>query len=113
MSSCLAISTTIARRLRRANARVWKTDSRANTRTRAGLDSRVGAEHANSRAKFGSTERNHVLSDVLSNNLTMLRVGVRENVLDEIVAVLVAGNINEWNSRTIKTTFADSIQVAT
>lgn len=36
-----------------------------------------------------------------------------QNVLNEIVAILVAGNIDEWNSRTIKTTFADAIQVAT
>ena len=112
MSSCLAISTTIARRLRRANARVWKTDSRTNTRTRAGLDSRVGAEHTNSRAKFGSTERNHVLSDVLSNNLTMLRVGVRENVLDEIVAVLITGDVDQWNTRTVETTLTNTIKIA-
>jgi hypothetical protein len=112
VSSCLAISTTIARRLRRANARVWKTNSRTNTRTRAGLDSRVGAEHANSRAKFGSTERNHVLSDVLSNNLTMLRVGVRENVLDEIVAVLITGDVDQWNARTVETTLTDAIKIA-
>ena len=53
-----------------------------------------------------------MLPDVAGDDLPMLRVGVCQNVLDEIVAVLVAGNINEWNSRTIKTTFADSIQVA-
>lgn len=112
MSSCSAISTTIARGLRRANARVWKTDSRADTWSRAGLDSRIGAEHANSRAKFGPTERNHVLSDVLSNNLTMLRVGVRENVLDEIIAVLITGDIDQWNARTVETTLTDTIKIA-
>jgi hypothetical protein len=109
----LAISTTIARRLWRTDARVWKTDSRTNTRARASLDGRVGAEHANSRAKLGSTERDHVLSDVLSNNLTMLRVGVSENVLDEVVAVLVAGDVDQWNARTIETTLTDTVKIAT
>ena len=77
------------------------------------MDGRVGAEHANSRAKLGSTERDHVLSDVLSDNLTMLWVGVGENVLDEIVAVLVAGDVDQWNARTIETTLTDTIKVAT
>lgn len=53
-----------------------------------------------------------MLSDVLSNNLTMLGVGVRENVLDEIVAVLVAGNVDQWDARTIETTLTDTIKVA-
>jgi hypothetical protein len=53
-----------------------------------------------------------VLSDVLSNNLTMLRVGMRENVLDEIVAVLVTGDVNQWDARTIKATFTDAVKVA-
>jgi hypothetical protein len=50
-----------------------------------------------------------MLADVASDDLSMLRVGVSQNVLNEIVAILVAGNINEWNSRTIKATFADAI----
>ena len=111
---CLAISTTIARRWWRAHthARVGKTDSRTNTRARASLDGRVGAEHANSRSKLGATERDHVFSDVLSNNLTVLRVGVRENVLDEVVAVLITGDVDQWNARTIETTLTDTIEVA-
>ena len=43
---CLAISATIARRLWRTDARVGKTNSRTNSRTRASLDGRVGAELA-------------------------------------------------------------------
>jgi hypothetical protein len=53
-----------------------------------------------------------VLSDVLSHNLTVLGVGVRENVLDEIVAVLVAGDVDQWDARTIETAFTDSIKIA-
>jgi hypothetical protein len=110
---CLAISTAVTRRLWGTNSRIRKTDSGANARTRTSLDCRVSAEHANARAKLGSTERDHVLSDVLSNNLTMLRVGVGENVLDEVVAVLVTGDIDQWDARTIETTLTDTIKVAT
>jgi len=42
----------------------------------------------------------------------MLRVGVCENVLDEIVAVLVTGDVDQWNAWTIKTTLTDTIKVA-
>ena len=54
-----------------------------------------------------------MLADVLSNNLAMLWVGVSENVLDEIVAVLVAGDVDQWNAGAIETTLTDTIQVAT
>jgi signal recognition particle GTPase len=53
-----------------------------------------------------------VLANVLSDNLTMLRVGVREDVLDEVVAVLIARDINQRNARTIVTTLTNSIKVA-
>jgi hypothetical protein len=104
----LAISTAITRILGKAC-----TNGRANTRSWSGSNCWIGTEHADSGAKLGSTKRDHMLPDVAGDDLPMLRVGVSQNVLDEIVAVLVTGNINEWNSRTIKTTFADSIQVAT
>lgn len=85
----------------------------ANARSRTGCDGRVGAKHTNTRSEFGSTERDHVLADVASDNLSMLRVGVSKNVLDEIVAVLVAGNINEWNTGTIVAAFTDTVKIAT
>jgi len=53
-----------------------------------------------------------MLSDVLSNNLTVLWVGVSENVLDEIIAVLVTGDIDQWDARTIETTLTDTVKVA-
>jgi hypothetical protein len=104
----LAISTAITRVLRKACA-----NGRADTRSWSGSNCWIGTEHADSGAKLGSAQRDHVLADVASDNLPMLRVGVSQNVLNEIVAILVAGNINKWNSRTIKTTFADAIKVAT
>jgi hypothetical protein len=97
----------------RTHARARETDSRASTRTRASLDGRVGAEHSNSRAELGSTQRDHVLSDVLSNNLTMLGVGVSENILDEIVSVLVTSDVDQWNARTIETALTDTVKIST
>jgi hypothetical protein len=105
---CLAISTAITRVLRKACA-----NGRADTGSWSGSNCWIGTEHADSRAKLRSTKRDHVLADVAGDDLPMLRVGVSQNVLNEIVAILVAGDINEWNSRTIKTTFADAIQVTT
>ena len=92
----------------------WRSSHwRANTRTRTSLNSRIGAEHANPRAKLRSTERDHVLANVLSNDLTVLRIGVRENVLNEIVAVLITRNVDQGNTRTIETTLADTLKIAT
>jgi hypothetical protein len=76
------------------------------------LNSRVGAKHANSRAELGSTKRDHVLADVLSNNLTMSWVGMSENVLNEIIAVLITCNVDQWNTRAIEATFANTIKIA-
>ncbi len=73
----------------------------------------VGTEHTNSRAKFGATQRDHVLADMAGNELTMLGIGVRENVLDEVIAILITSNVDQRNSRTIKTAFADAVEVAT
>lgn len=95
----------------RTHARSRSANCRANTRARTSLNGWVGAEHTNSRAELGSTKRYHVLADMLSNNLTVLRVGVSENVLDEIVAVLITRNVNQWNTRAIKTTLADAIEI--
>ena len=79
----------------------------------------IAAEHAHTRAKLGATERDHVfavdvslvdsspglsrqlsgrsqdpLPNVRSHNLTMLSIGMSEDVLDEVVAVLVA---RDWD----------------
>lgn len=76
------------------------------------MNSRVGAEHANTRAELGPTERDHVLANVAGNKLTMLRVGVSQDVLNEVVAILVTGDIDQWNAWAIKTAFADTIKIA-
>lgn len=54
-----------------------------------------------------------MLSNVLSNDFPMLRVGMGENVLDEVVAVLVTRDIDQRNTRTVETTLTDTIKIAT
>jgi hypothetical protein len=72
----------------------------------------VGAEHADTRAELGAAERDHVLPDVSGHDLAMLGAGVGEDVLDEIVAVLVAGDVDEGDARAIHTPLADPVKVA-
>lgn len=74
---------------------------------------RVGTKHADSGSEFGATQRDHVLSNMSSHDVAMLRAGVGQDVLDQVVAVLITGNINEWNARSVGTAFADTIQVST
>lgn len=83
----------------------------SDTGTRASGDSWVGAEHADTGAELRPSQRHHVLADVSSHDLTVLRVGMSENVLDEVVSVLVTGDVDKRNPRSIETTFADSIQI--
>lgn len=85
---------------------------RAHGRTRAGGNRVVGAEHADARAELGSAEGHHVLANVSGNQLAVLRGSVCEDILDEIVAVLVTGNINERDPGPIEAAFADAVQVA-
>jgi len=54
-----------------------------------------------------------MLSNVLSNDFPMLRVGMGENVLDEVVAVLVTRDIDQRNTRTVQATLTDTIKIAT
>jgi hypothetical protein len=53
-----------------------------------------------------------VLADVSGYNLPMLLRGVGQDVLDQVVAILIAGDVDERNTRAIGTTLADTIQVA-
>lgn len=53
-----------------------------------------------------------MLADVRGNNFTVLRVRVSKDVLDEIVSILVAGDINEWDARTVVTACTDTVEIA-
>ena len=73
----------------------------------------VGAKHTYTGAKLGSSKRDHVLPYMSRDPLTVLRRGVGEDILDQVVAVLVAGDIDEGNARAADAAFADSIKVST
>lgn len=42
----------------------------------------------------------------------MLGIRVGQDVLDQVVAVLVAGDVDQRDARTVRTAFADAVQVA-
>lgn len=94
------------------HARLGSTHWSTNTRAWTGLNCRIGAKHANTRTELGTTKRDHMLANVLSNDLAVLWVGVRQDVLDQVVAILVAGDVNEWDARAVVATFADTIEIA-
>lgn len=64
--------------------------------------SRVAAQHSNARAVLGTPERHHVLANVAADDLTVVRVAVGEDILDEVVSELVASNYEHVNTRTSK-----------
>jgi hypothetical protein len=105
-------SSTVGSSISRARSQSSSIHGRSYSRTRTSGDGMVGAEHANSGTELRSSERHHVLADMCSHNLPVLWVSVGEDVLDEIVAILIAGNVNKWDTWAIDTTFADSIEVA-
>jgi hypothetical protein len=46
------------------------------------------------------------------DNLTMLSGCVGENVLNKVVTILIAGNVDERDARTINTALADTIKIS-
>ena len=72
----------------------------------------VGTKHADSGSELGATQRDHVLSNMSSNDVAMLGAGVGQDVLNQIVTVLVTGDINERDPRSVGTAFADAVKVS-
>lgn len=48
-----------------------------------------------------------------SNHLPMLRSGIVENPLDQVVAVLIAGNVDQGNASAVSTSFTNAVKVTT
>ena len=46
------------------------------------------AQHRDSGSEFAPTKGDHVFSDVSANDVTTRRIGIDEDVLDKVVAVL-------------------------
>lgn len=53
-----------------------------------------------------------MLTNMSSHDLAVVRVGVRQNVLNEIVAILIASNINQGDARTIDSAFAYTVKIS-
>jgi len=54
-----------------------------------------------------------MLANMSCHNLAMLRRRVRQDVLDQIVTILVAGNVNQGNPRSVDTPLAHTVKVST
>ena len=108
----LAIRSTSAVTTSKSGARAHPAShSRPNAWTWASGDCVVRAEHAHTGAKFGATEGHHVLSDVGSYHLSVLRSSVVENPLHKVVPILVAGDVNQRDASAIATTLADTVKI--
>lgn len=83
----------------------------ASRRSRTSGRHWIVAKHSHARTILGATKRDHVLADMGGNGFAVLRIGVRQDPLDEIVAKLVARNVDERHARTIWTGFADTVEV--
>lgn len=53
-----------------------------------------------------------MLSDVRRHHFSVLWRCIVQNPLDQVIAVLVAGNINQGNSSSVTTPFTNTVQVA-
>lgn len=53
-----------------------------------------------------------MLANVSGDNLTVLRVGMSEDVLNEVVAILITCNIDKGNTGSIHASLTDAIQVS-
>lgn len=112
MSDNIGEQLTISATSKSVTCRYPAAHARADTWSRSSGDSVVSTEHAHSRTKLGSSERDHVLSNMGRHHLAMLRSGVVKNPLNKVVAVLIARNVNQGDSSAVTTTFADAIEVA-
>lgn len=79
---------------------------------RSCLNSWIGTKHAYTRPKLAAAERHHVLAYMGCHNLTMLRIRVLQDILNQIVAILIACNIDQWNAWTFVASFTDPVQVS-
>lgn len=72
----------------------------------------VRTKHCDTLAILGTTERDHVLANMGGDDLTTLGISVGEDMLNEVVAVLIAGDVDERHTRTVDAGLADGGEVA-
>ena len=86
LSQCLySAKATPASRLTRSTK--WIDD---DTRSRTSNRGRVAAKHGNPGSKLGATQRDHMLANVDGDLLSLVMVGVHQDPLNQVVAVLIA-----------------------
>lgn len=73
---------------------VESTNVATASRSRTRSDSGVGAKQSHARTVLGASQGNHVSAYMGSDNLTAVSIGTAQDVLDQIVAKLVASNCN-------------------
>ena len=71
----------------------------------------IGAEHADAGTELGSSQRDHVLAYVSSNDFAVLRVGVGEDILHEVIAILVAGYVDQGDPGSVDAALADAVEI--
>jgi hypothetical protein len=81
------------------------------TRSGASRRGRVGAKQGDSSSEFRAAQGDHVLADVDCDLLSLMMVGIHQNPLYQIVAILVTGNINQRNARAIWVCGSDDAKV--
>ena len=85
---------------------------RTDTRPRARGHGRVRAEHSDTRSKLGTSEGDHMLANMRGHDLSVLWARMRQDILYKVVAVLVAGNVDERNAWSVDSALAHTIKVA-
>lgn len=54
-----------------------------------------------------------MLANMARNDLPVLRIGVSQYVLNKVITILITGDIDEGNSRTVEPTLTNAIQITT
>jgi hypothetical protein len=54
-----------------------------------------------------------MLANMARNDLPVLRIGVSQYVLNKVITILITGDIDEGNSRTVESTLTNAIQITT
>ena len=80
------------RRKTGARRRVAVARKHAGRRSRTRSKSGIATKHRDAGAVLGAAKGNHVFADMATNNVTMLRGTVGQDILDEIVSKLITSN---------------------
>jgi hypothetical protein len=72
----------------------------------------VAAEHSDARSKLGATQGNHMLANVDADLLTVMDMSVHEDPLDQVIAILIARNVDERDAWSIWVSSGDDSEVA-